>query len=164
MPDKKSSGTADSSRAPAEPACDTTPTQPAAPARAPADTQPAGSAPASPPLKSVVTVPTSTAGSVTRGAPAPTPRSVPPAAPRAADPFLGHAQAVLIACKCANTIPANLARTLSELGVNGIPFQQAVRTAVNAAGYVLGAAEVPGAPGTRLIQVVTIIQNARRAI
>ena len=161
MPDKKSSGTADSSRAPIEPACDTTPTPPA---KAPADTQSAGSAPANPPLKSVVTVPTSTAGGLTRDAPAPPPRSVPPAAPRGVDLFLGHAQAVLIVCKCANTIPANLARTLSELGVNGIPFQQAVRTAVKAAGYTLGAEDVPGAPGTRLVQIVTIIQNARRAI
>ena len=156
MPSKKSSGPADSSRVPADPACDTGPAQPATPAKAPAETQPTGSAPA--PLKAVTTVPTSTAG----GAPAATPRSVPPAAPRAADPFLGHAQAVLIACKCANTVPANLARTLSELGVNGIPFQQAVRTALKAAGYTIGPDDVPGAPGTRLVQIVTIIQNARR--
>ena len=91
------------------------------------------------------------------------PRAAPPGPTRTTETFLGHAQAVLIVCKCANTIPANLARTLSELGVNGIPFQQAVRTAVNAAGYALGAADVPGAPGTRLVQIVTIIQNARRS-
>jgi hypothetical protein len=91
------------------------------------------------------------------------PRAAPASPPRAADPFLGHARAVLIVCKSAKTVPANLARTLEELGVNGIPFQQAVRAAVKAAGYALSADDVPGAPGTRLIQVVTIIQNARRA-
>jgi hypothetical protein len=92
--------------------------------------------------------------------------TVPPCAPptRAADLFLGHAQAVIIVCKCANTVPANLARTLNELAVNGTPFQQAVRTAVKAAGYSLASDDVPGGPGTRLIQVVTIIQNARRAV
>jgi hypothetical protein len=84
------------------------------------------------------------------------------AAPRAAHPFLGHAEAVVIACTCAKTIPANLARTLEELGVGGIPFQQAVGAALKAAGYTLGADDVPCAPGTRLIQIVTIIQNARR--
>jgi hypothetical protein len=83
---------------------------------------------------------------------------------RTADPFLGHAQAVTIVCGCAKTIPANLARTLDELGVNGMPFQQSVRIAVRAAGYAIGADDVPGAPGTRLVQVVTIIQNARRAV
>jgi hypothetical protein len=91
------------------------------------------------------------------------PRARPAATPRGTDRFLGHAEAVVIVCKCANTIPANLARTLSELGVNGIPFQQAVRTAVTAAGFAIGADEVPGAPGTRLVQVVTVIQNARRS-
>ena len=89
----------------------------------------------------------------------PVPRD-PPA--RSADLFLGHARAVVIVCACAKTIPANLPRTLEELGVNGIPFQQAVRTAVKAAGCSIGADDIPGAPATRLIQVVTIIQNARR--
>jgi len=137
MPTKKSSGT-DSNRAPAEAACEAAET----PATTPAST--ASKAPA--------TTAPNTASSLPCG---PT---------RTTETFLGHAQAVLIVCKCANTIPANLARTLSELGVNGIPFQQAVRTAVNAAGYALGAADVPGAPGTRLVQIVTIIQNARRAV
>jgi hypothetical protein len=97
---------------------------------------------------------------------APKPPPAPPCNPptRAAEMFLGHAQAVVIVCKCANTVPANLARTLNELAVNGIPFQQAIRTAVKAAGYAIGADDVPGAPGTRLVQVVTIIQNARRAV
>ena len=125
MPTKKSSGSADSSRAPAESPCE--------------------------------------AAEKPTAAPPGTPRAAPPGPTRTTETFLGHAQAVLIVCKCANTIPANLARTLSELGVNGIPFQQAVRTAVNAAGYALGAADVPGAPGTRLVQIVTIIQNARRS-
>jgi hypothetical protein len=107
--------------------------------------------------------PTCDAPEPPRASPAGAPRIVPAGRTRAAHPFLGHAQAVQIVCKCANTIPANLARTLAELGVNGIPFQQAVRTAINAAGYAIGADDVPGAPGTRLIQVVTIIQNARRS-
>jgi hypothetical protein len=99
-------------------------------------------------------------------APAPAP-AAPPAAgpcapPRAASPFLGHGQAVSIVCASARTIPANLARTLGELGVSGAPFQHSVRCAVTAAGYTLGVEDVPAAPGTRLIQVVTIIQNARR--
>src|SRR6185436_9710434 len=96
-------------------------------------------------------------------APAPAPAATGPCAPpRAVDPFLGHGQAVTIVCASARTIPANLARTLEELGVSGAPFQQSVRTAVTAAGYTLGVDDVPAAPGTRLIQVVTIIQNARR--
>ena len=86
----------------------------------------------------------------------------PCAPPRPVDLFLGHGQAVAIVCASARTIPANLARTLEELGVSGAPFQQSVRTAVSAAGYALGVDDVPAAPGTRLIQVVTIIQSARR--
>jgi hypothetical protein len=82
--------------------------------------------------------------------------------PPAPDPCLGHARAVVIACTCANTIPANLPRTLAELGVNGIPFQQCVRTGVKTAGYAIGADDIPSAPGTRLIHVVTVIQNAAR--
>jgi hypothetical protein len=84
-------------------------------------------------------------------------------APRAADPYLGHARAVVIACSCAKTIPANLPRTLVELGVNGIAFEQCVRTRVRIAGYAIGPDDIPNAPGTRLIQVVTVIQNARRS-
>ena len=99
-------------------------------------------------------------------APAPAPAASsaagPCAPPRAAAPFLGHGQAVTIVCASARTIPANLARTLAELGLSCASFQQSVRTAVDAAGYALGAEDVPAAPGTRLIQVVTIIQNARR--
>ena len=91
-----------------------------------------------------------------------TPHAAPAVRPRAPALFLGHALAVQIVCKCANTIPENLARTLEELGVNGIPFQQAVRTGVIAAGYAIGADDVPGAPGTRLAKIVTVIQNARR--
>jgi hypothetical protein len=123
MPTKKSSGQADSRRAPAEPGCD---------------------------------VPEPPTASAT------TPHAAPAVRPRAVAPFLGHARAVQIVCKCANTVPENLARTLEELGVNGIPFQQAVRMGVTAAGYAIGADDVPGAPGTRLAKVVTIIQNARR--
>jgi hypothetical protein len=93
-----------------------------------------------------------------------TPDAPPAVRPRAPAPFLGHALAVQIVCRCANTIPENLARTLEELGVNGIPFQQAVRTWVTAAGYAIGADDVPGAPATRLAKVVTIIQNARRIV
>jgi len=110
--------------------------------------------PAAAPARAPVAVP----------APAPAAASAagPCAPPRAVDPFLGHGQAVTIVCASARTIPANLARTLEELGVSGAPFQQSVRTAVTAAGYTLGVDDVPAAPGTRLIQVVTIIQNARR--
>jgi hypothetical protein len=90
------------------------------------------------------------------------PTAAPCAPPRAAAPFLGHGPAVTIVCASARTIPANLARTLAELGLSCASFQQSVRTAVTAAGYALGAEDVPAAPGTRLIQVVTIIQNARR--
>jgi hypothetical protein len=82
--------------------------------------------------------------------------------PAAPDPYLGHARAVVIACTCASTVPANLPRTLAELGVNGIPFQQCVRTGVSTAGYTIGADDIPNAPNTRLVHVVTVIQNARR--
>ena len=105
--------------------------------------------------------PTAAAAKPTAG-PAKPSTAAPCAAPRAAAPFLGHGQAVTIVCASARTIPANLARTLEELGVSGAQFQQSVRTAVTAAGYTLGVDDVPAAPGTRLIQVVTIIQNARR--
>ena len=90
------------------------------------------------------------------------PPAAPCAPPRAAAPFLGHGQAVAIVCASARTIPANLARTLAELGLSCASFQQSVRCAVTAAGYTLGVEDVPAAPGTRLIQVVTVIQNARR--
>jgi hypothetical protein len=132
MPEKKSSGMEDVKPAAAQP-----------PAATPCDPPPAAP--------------------VAGGAAPPTGARRPaPARPAVADLYLGHARAVTIVCTSAKTIPANLPRTLEELGVNGIPFQQAIRTAVKAAGYTLGPEDVPGAPGTRLIQVVTIIQNARR--
>ena len=85
-------------------------------------------------------------------------------APRAIDPFLGHARAVVIACNCANTIPVNLPRTLAELGVDGLPFQQCVCRAVRTTGYAIRIDDIPNAPETRLIQVVTVIQNAQRVV
>jgi len=67
-------------------------------------------------------------------------------------------------CSCANTIPANLPRTLAELGVDGLPFQECVRRAVRTAGYAIRFDDIPNAPQTRLIQVVTVIQNAPRLV
>jgi hypothetical protein len=80
------------------------------------------------------------------------------------EPFLGHAAAVVIVCNCGNTSPVNLPRTLAELGVDGLPFQQCVNKAVRTAGYAIRIDDIPNAPQTRLIQVVTVIQNAPRVV
>ena len=84
--------------------------------------------------------------------------------PGGAEPFLGHARAVVIVCNCGNTSPANLPRTLAELGVDGLPFQRCVRGAVRTTGYAIRIDDIPNAPDTRLIQVVTVIQNAPRVV
>jgi hypothetical protein len=76
------------------------------------------------------------------------------------DNLLGNDRAVGIVCQCAGTVPGNLPRTLDELGVNGISFQQCVRNGVNRAGFRVGIDEIPTAPGTRLIDVVNVIQGA----
>jgi hypothetical protein len=77
-------------------------------------------------------------------------------------PFLGNDRAVEIACKCAATSAANLFRTLSQMGVNGIAFQQCVFGAVKAAGYSIGIDLIPDAPSSKLVDVVTVIQNAKK--
>ena len=78
------------------------------------------------------------------------------------DPFLGHARAVVIACACAGTSPTNLARSLAQLGVNGIPFQKCVFNGVKQAGFSIGIDNIPNSPATTLLQVVTVIQSASR--
>lgn len=75
---------------------------------------------------------------------------------------LGHAAAVVIVCACANTSPLNLPRTLEELGVDGISFQGCVFNGVRRAGGTIGIDQIPDSPGTRLIAVVNVIQNAPR--
>jgi len=78
-------------------------------------------------------------------------------------PFLGHARAVVIVTFCANTSPANLSRTLAELGVDGIPFQFCVFEGVKHAGYYIEIEIIPDSPDTKLIKVVSVIQNAPKA-
>ncbi len=77
--------------------------------------------------------------------------------------FLGHAAAVVIVCACANTSPLNLARSLQELGVDGVSFQGCVFNGVRRAGCTIDIDDIPDAPDTTLIQVVNVIQNAPRA-
>ena len=78
-------------------------------------------------------------------------------------PVLGHDRAVVIVCGCANTSPLNLARTLDELGVDGVAFQTCVFGGVRASGYTIEIDEIPDSGDTRLIDVVIVIQNAPRA-
>ena len=78
-------------------------------------------------------------------------------------PFLGHPRAVVIVTMAANTSPTNLARSLAQLGVNGIPFQKAVFQGVVGLGYSIEIDAIPDAPSTTLIQVVTVIQNAPKS-
>ena len=80
------------------------------------------------------------------------------------DPFLGNARSVVIVCHCAQTSPANLPRTLAQLGVNGIPFQKCVLTGVNQAGYSIDIDDIPNASSNTLLDVVTVIQNAPRKV
>jgi hypothetical protein len=84
----------------------------------------------------------------------------PPAA--ATDPFLGHARAVVIVCACAGTSPTNLPRSLTQLGVNGVPFQKCVFNGVVQAGFTIAIDDIPNSPATTLLQAVTAIQNAPR--
>ncbi len=78
-------------------------------------------------------------------------------------PILGHARAVVIVTFCAKTTPANLSRTLSELGVDGISFQFCIFEGVKKAGYRMGIEDIPNGPDTKLITVVGAIENAPRA-
>lgn len=78
-------------------------------------------------------------------------------------PVLGHARAVVIVTFCAKTTPANLSRTLAELGVDGISFQKCVFTGVRNAGYQIDIDDIPNSSDTKLIKVVSVIQNAPRA-
>ena len=55
----------------------------------------------------------------------------------------GPPRATTIACGCANTIPANLGRTLQDLGVASGPFQVCVFNAVTAAGYSIAPGAIP---------------------
>lgn len=75
-------------------------------------------------------------------------------------PTLGHAKAIVIVCAAANTGPGNLPRTLSQLGVNGVAFKKSVFDGVGQAGYFIPFDQIPNAPTTALITVVTVIQNA----
>ena len=84
------------------------------------------------------------------------------AARAAPDPFLGHAAAVTIVCRCANTEPANLGRTLQQLGVAGGPFQVCVFNAVTAAGCAIAPEAIPNSSDTMLIAAVNVIQVAPR--
>lgn len=77
-------------------------------------------------------------------------------------PFLGHDRAVGIVTACAKTSRLNLSRTLSELGVDGISFQQCVFQGINDLGYEIGIDDIPDSPDTALIKVVSAIQNAPR--
>lgn len=78
-------------------------------------------------------------------------------------PFLGHPRAVVIVTMAANTSPTNLARSLAQLGVNGISFQKAVFKGVVAVRYSINIDAIPNSPTTTLIQVVTVIQNAPKS-
>jgi hypothetical protein len=85
------------------------------------------------------------------------------ASARVADlPFLGHARAVSIVCECANTSASNLARSLAQLGVNGIPFQKCVFAAVEAAGYDIRIDDIPDSQDTTLFAAAAAIQTAAR--
>jgi hypothetical protein len=78
-------------------------------------------------------------------------------------PFLGHARAVVIVCNCANSAPSNLFRTLDQLGVNGLAFQQCVFGSITSIGYSIDVDAIPDAPSSTLINVVDAIQNAPKA-
>jgi len=78
-------------------------------------------------------------------------------------PVLGHARAVVIVTFCAKTTPANLSRTLAELGVDGISFQGCVFDGVRRAGYRIDIDDIPNSPDTKLIKLVSVIQNSPRA-
>ena len=77
--------------------------------------------------------------------------------------FLGHAAAVVIVCACANTSPLNLARTLDELGLDGVSFQGCVFNGVRKAGCTIDIDDIPDSSDTTLIQVVNVIQDAPRS-
>lgn len=77
--------------------------------------------------------------------------------------FLGHDRAVRIVCRCANTIPANLSSTLEELGVDGNSFQTCIFSSVTGLGYSIKIDDIPDAPDTKLIKVVSTIQNAPKS-
>ena len=73
---------------------------------------------------------------------------------------LGRDKSVIIVCHAANTSPANLPRTLLQLGVNGVPFQKSVFDGVDAAGFTIDPDAIPNAPTTKLSTVVDVIQNS----
>jgi hypothetical protein len=74
---------------------------------------------------------------------------------------LGHSAAVTVVCHCAGTSPLNLDKSLSALGVNGIPFQMCVFGSVSYMGYeIQDVSDIPDGPDDLLIAVVDAIQNA----
>jgi len=77
--------------------------------------------------------------------------------------FLGHARAVVIVCSCANTTPVNLSNTLQEAGVDGNSFQTCVFSSVIELGYSIRIDDIPDSPDTKLIKVVSIIQNSPKS-
>lgn len=76
---------------------------------------------------------------------------------------LGFTRAEDIVCKAANTIPANLSRTLAELGVDGISFQGTAFNGVSKAGYSIDIDSIPNSPSTTLFAAAAVIQNATLA-
>ena len=87
-----------------------------------------------------------------------------PLAGAAAQPnVLGFARAVGIVCTAANTDRHNLARTLSELGVESVSFQGMVFNGIRNAGYTMDIDDIPDGPDTTLITVADTIQSAQAA-
>lgn len=73
---------------------------------------------------------------------------------------LGHLAAVVIATNCAGASPSGLGKSLSSLGVAGIPFQMCVYGSVTHQGFQVAAKDIPDGPDDLLIDVVTAIENA----
>jgi hypothetical protein len=76
-------------------------------------------------------------------------------------PFLGGVRASAIVLSCANTVAGDLERTVEQLDLECDYFSRRVRSEVQAAGYVPAA--ISCTANTRLIDVVTMIQNAPKA-
>jgi hypothetical protein len=76
-------------------------------------------------------------------------------------PFLGGVRASAIVLSCANTVAGDLERTVAQLDLECDSFSRRVRSEVQAAGYVQAA--IACTANTRLIDVVTMIQNAPKA-
>lgn len=84
--------------------------------------------------------------------------------PAAADAStLGYDAAVGIVCAAAGVDAHNLSRTLNQLGINGVSFQQAVWNGIRKAGFVFSIDAIPNDPSTMLVDVVSAIQDATKA-